>query len=100
MTIGTAELNRIVLEAVSEDFQSFESVVRKLSSQKDTVAGTCDLDEIQNSLLSSVTHHLIGAYLLHADPPYATAVPANIDSIRTCWFFITEEGKEYLRSSA
>jgi hypothetical protein len=96
MPISTAELKRIVLVAVSEDYESFESVVRKLSRMNKAIDEGCDIDRIESSLLCSVAHRLIGAYLIHADPPYATAIPADLETVRRCWFFITDEGKEYL----
>ena|SRR3974390_954378 len=98
MAISAAELKRMVLEAVSEDYESFESLVQKLSCLNDAVDERSDIDQIEHSLLSSVENHLVGAYLIHADPPYATAVPADIETIRRCWFFITEEGRAYLCS--
>lgn len=96
MTLSSIELKRIVLEAVSDDYESFESVVRKLSRLNDATDERCDIDEIERSLLCSISHQLVGAYLIHADPPYATAIPADLETLRRCWFFITDEGKEYL----
>jgi hypothetical protein len=96
MAIGAAELKRVVLEAVSEDYESFESVVEKLSRPNHAVDDGCDPDQIERSLLCSIENHLVEAFLIHADPPYATAVAANMDTIRRCWFFITDEGREYL----
>jgi hypothetical protein len=98
MALSTAELTRIVLEAVSEDYESFESVVLKLSRLDHPVDDEYDLDQIERSLLCSVENHLVEAYVIHADPPYATAVPVDMETIRRCWFFITDEGREYLCS--
>jgi len=100
MTISAIELKRIVLEAVSEDYESFESVVRKLLRMNDAIDEGCDAESIERSLLCSVENRLVGAYLIHADPPYATAVSADLDTVRRYWFFITDEGKEYLSRTA
>ena len=86
-------LDRVVLEAVSEDYQSFESLVSKLSQSKDAY-GVPDLERM---LLSAISNHLVSAYLIHADPPYATEVGASPETIRRYWYCITEEGREYLR---
>jgi hypothetical protein len=86
-------LDRVVLEAVSEDYQSFESLVSKLSKAKDAY-GVPDLERM---LLSAISNHLVSAYLIHADPPYATEVGADPETIRRYWYCITEEGREYLR---
>lgn len=93
MRASYRELDRAVLEAVSEDYQSFESIVSKLSQSDHSACGAIDIERI---LLNSIASHLVGAYLIHADPPYATEVGANSDTIRRYWFCITEEGRRYL----
>ncbi len=99
MPLSPAKFKRIVLEAVSEDYESFESIVSKLSRQPDA-DDRRDIDRIEHSLLSLVAHRLVGAYLIHADPPYATAISVDPDTVRQYWFFITDEGREYLRKPA
>jgi hypothetical protein len=88
------EPDRELLEAVSDDYQSFESVVSKVSCSKHTI---CAASDIERSLLTSIANNLVRAYLIHADPPYATAVGANSDTVQRYWFWITEQGREYLR---
>jgi hypothetical protein len=95
MKSGNRELDRVVLEAVSEDYLSFESVVSKLSTAKYAALGARDIEHI---LLSSIADKLVAAYLIHADPPYATEVGADPDTIRRYWFCITDEGRRYLRA--
>jgi hypothetical protein len=94
MALTISTLDRVVLEAVSEDYEPFEAVVRKLSNSTQALGGA---NEIERSLLSSIANNFIEAYLIHADPPYATAVGANLDTVRRYWFYITEQGKEHLR---
>jgi hypothetical protein len=97
MTASIHELDRVVLEAVSEDYQSFESVVSKLSKLNAAYGGVTDIERV---LLSSIANKLVAAYLIHADPPYATEVGANSDNIQRYWFCITEEGRKYLAGLA
>lgn len=94
MTVS--EFDRVVLEAVSEDYESFESVVSKLSRLNSALFGISEVDRIERSLLSSIANKLVTAYLIHAEPPYATAVGEPLDSVRSYWFYLTEEGKEHL----
>ena len=94
MKVSSHELDRVVLEAVSDDYQSFESLVGKVSQAKDAHHRVMELERI---LLSAIANHLVSAYLIHADPPYATEVGANAETIRRYWFCITEEGRDYLR---
>jgi hypothetical protein len=68
------ELDRIILEIVSDDFEPFESVVRKLSHRSIGIQPQFHIDQIQKSLLGNTVNRLVGAYLIHADPPYMTAV--------------------------
>jgi hypothetical protein len=89
------ELDRVVLEAVSDDYQSFEAVISKLSQTND---GNADVYDIEGALLRSIANKYVAAYLLHADPPYATEVGADSDNIRRYWFCITEKGRDYLGS--
>ena len=97
MAHKSTEIDRVVLEAVSEDYESFESVVSKLSRGQHH---TCRISEIERSLLTAIANNFIRAYLIHADPPYTTAVGANSDTVRRYWFCITEEGKRYLHGVA
>jgi hypothetical protein len=90
---SSRELDRAILEAVSEDYQSFEAVVNKLSQASHISYETIEIERV---LLSSVADKLVAAYLLHADPPYATEVGAAPDTIQRYWFCITEEGREHL----
>lgn len=94
MTASSRELGRVILEAVSEDYQSFESVVKKLSQASQFAYGAMD---IESMLLSSIADNLVAAYLIHADPPYATEVGVDADTIKRYWFCITEQGRQYLR---
>ena len=97
MTVSLTELDRVVLEAVSDDYESFESLVSKLSRVNSAICRTFLTDQLERSLLTSIANNLVGAYLIHADPPYTTAVGANVETVRRYWFCITDEGKEYLR---
>jgi hypothetical protein len=86
-----------VLQAVSDDYESFDSVVGKLSRLGSFICGVYEADEVERSLLSCIAKRFVEAYLLHADPPYATAVRPDLRTVRKYWYCITEEGKEYLR---
>lgn len=91
MTASSREIDRVMLEAVSEDYQSFEAVVSKLSQFAEFL-----VTDIERILLDSIAKNLVAAYLLHADPPYATEVSASSETIRRYWFCITDEGRQYL----
>ena len=91
------ELNRMVLEAVSRDFEPFESLVSQLSVGQACSRGKSYIDRIESNLLESIADEHIRAYLIHADPPYVTTVEVNSDTVRRYWFLITEKGKKFLQ---
>lgn len=93
MTVSSRELERLILEAVSLDYQSFEAVSGKLSLAED--AHFADMD-IERVLLASIAENLVAAFLIHADPPYATQVEAGPETVTRYWFCITDQGRNYL----
>lgn len=88
-----ADLNRMILEIVLRDFESFESIVAKLSKANPAIGS----GEVKGGLLSLLADDLLGAYLIHADPPYFTPVDATPDTIEWYWFLITEDGNRQLQ---
>jgi hypothetical protein len=90
-----ADLNRMILEIVLRDFESFESIVAKLAKANAEIGS----DEVKTGLLALLADDLLGTYLIHADPPYFTSVDVTSDTIEWYWFLITEEGKRYFEAS-
>jgi hypothetical protein len=88
------DLNRRILEIVLGDFESFETIFAKLSKGGIEIGS----DEVKALLLALLAGDLLGAYLVHADPPYFTPVAATPDTVEWYWFLITEEGKRHLHT--
>lgn len=84
----------MVLEAVSQDYVPFESIVQKLKDQEAVTRET-----VRCSLLTLIAGHLVGAYLLHAESPFYTAVGATEDTLERYWFFISEAGERELQNT-
>jgi hypothetical protein len=93
MKHNVSELDQIILEVVSDDFEPFESVVSKLSHRCIGIQQQFHIDQIKSSLLCITVNRLVGAYLIHADPPYVTAVNVSADTIDRYWFHLTESGR-------
>jgi hypothetical protein len=89
-----ADLNRMILEIVLRDFESFELIVAKLSKANPEVGS----DQVKGLLLGLLADDLLGTYLIHADPPYFTPVDATLETIERYWLLITEEGKRHLET--
>ena len=95
--VTTSELDRIVLQAVSDDYESFDSLVNKLSRLGSFICGVYEGDEVERSLPSCIAKRFVVDYLLHADPSVCDGCASRRRDVRKYWYRITEEGKEYLR---
>jgi len=58
------ELDQIILEVVSDDFESFESVVSKLSRRCIGFQPRILMDQIKSRLLCNTVNGLVGGYLM------------------------------------
>ena len=83
---------RALLEVVFNDIETFESITAKLLQQSTAGGGTVDVRNLQCLLLLLTADDFVGAYLIHAEPPFVTAVEANFDTIQRYWFRITGRG--------
>jgi hypothetical protein len=90
------EFEHALLEVVFSDIEPFESITAKLSQQHTAIGGTFDVRNLQPLLLLLIADDLVGAYLIHAESPYITAVEATSDTIERYWFRITGRGKKHL----
>jgi Tol biopolymer transport system component len=51
--------------------------------------GRFEMRNLQSLLLRLLADHFVGAYLIHAEPPYVTALEARPDTIHRYWYRIT-----------
>ena len=92
------EFEHALLEVVYNDVEPFESITARLSQQHTARGGTFDVGKLQRLLLLLVADDLVGAYLIHAESPYVTAVETNSDTIHRYWYRITGRGKRRLHN--
>ena len=90
---GYADLDRMILGAVLHDFEPFELIVSRVSGTDAEYVS----DQIERGLVSLLGGGLVGAYLIHAEPPYVTAVAPEPDKLQRYWYMITEEGRRLLQ---
>jgi hypothetical protein len=88
--ISDVNLKRTILGAVLRDFEPFESIVSKVSRSR-----VDDSDEVRRVLRSLLEDGLVGAYLIHAEPPYATLVGPEPDNMQWYWYTITAQGRGF-----
>lgn len=92
------ELDRIILESLSSDFEPFESLVSGIIDRRADSRAIFSVDQIRLSLLRSIANRLVGAYIIHAEPPFVSSVCVSLETVDTRWFYVTEEGRRYLRA--
>lgn len=90
------QIDRDLLTAVSFDFQPLEVLIGTLLQRHETASETSGERRIYRRLLSLIQDGSISANLLHAEPPYVTPVQATPATMSSCWFLITEKGREHL----
>ncbi len=91
------EFERTLLEVVFNDIEPFESITDKLSQQHTAIGETFDVKGLQRMLLRFIADDLVGAYLIHAESPYVTAVEAKSGTVHRYWYRITTSGKRRLQ---
>src|SRR5450432_744481 len=93
------EFEKAVLEVVLNDLEPFESITAKLSQQHTVSGGRFEMRNLQSLLLRLLADDFVGAYLIHAEPPYVTALEARPDTIHRYWYRITGRGETRLHNS-
>ena len=93
------EFERTLLEVVLNDFEPFESLTAKLSQQHTAGGGRFDMENLQSLLVPLLADDFVGAYLIHAESPYVTAVEVMPDTIHRYWYRITGRGETRLHNS-
>jgi len=93
------ELDHLILATVGDDFMTLEFIADKLLTPANEIPGKLDVKSLQTRLLKLITHKLVNAYLLHADPPFITPIEIGYDALPTSWFYITQRGRKCLGNS-
>ncbi|MGA3370133.1 MAG: hypothetical protein ABSC48_00055 [Terracidiphilus sp.] len=97
MTIYNDELERMVVEAVADDYEEFATIVQCIARCMSKVHDAPDENEIEQSLMKSIADSDVIAYEESEELHRLIATEANPQNIRTLWFYITKQGKERLR---
>lgn len=102
MKIGSGSreptIKRLILEELTGELEPVESIRDRLARRGVPLSEDEDRDRLEIVLSDLVMDGLLGAYLLHADSPFLTAVDASSQSILNCWFIATERGSASLRN--
>ena len=103
MTDTEAELERLVLISVADDYEEFNTIAELVVEAMEKTLGTPSLDEIELALMKAISAQNTAAYSLSVRQPYVTPVEVSRNTlIDLYWFYITEKGKvrlDHLRRS-
>ena len=93
------ELRRLVLQAVADDYEELEMIVSEIVKWTSrSGSDTPDKGQIAHALMASITDKDVQAY--RPSEPSAQLIPAMAEpqNLQSLWFYITEQGKERLRT--
>lgn len=93
------ELNLMVLDAVANDYEGFDMVVGEITDWTKNSTHEPNVDQIESALMKSIADRDIQAYEYSESSCRYLAVEVDPETIRTCWFYITEQGKKKLLKS-
>ena len=86
------QLDRLILRAVCQDIAPFEAIVDNLRRQLEDE----ELEHVAPRLLWLIKLRMVDSFLLHTEPPHLTPVDTDAIGIYRHWFFISQEGQNYL----
>jgi hypothetical protein len=99
MTDQDDELKHMVLEAVSNDFEEFETVVRDVQGWAPPDIDVPTAESIERAIMDAIADGEIKAYTLSSTPPHFVPAAAIPEVLRSLWFHATEKGKECIRKA-
>jgi hypothetical protein len=91
------ELERVVLQAVANDYEEFEMVVRDVRKWMGKVYDEPEIGQIEQVLQKSIVDDFVKAYECSETFCQVIATQANPPRSHSLLFYITEQGKERLR---
>lgn len=97
MKVDDEELYRMIIEAVANDFEEFDTIIDELARWTGENFSRRDVDNIELSLFRSIRDGNVAAFEPSGIPLRLVIAQANHQTIRTQWFRITDRGIGYLK---
>ena len=97
MTANMRTIDRLLLEAVSNDFERIDSIVEQIANWG-ALPSKLDQAEIEEALLALLKQDYVEAYTLSPSAPHFTRVQSSSCNPSEHWFYISGRGKDILRS--
>jgi hypothetical protein len=87
-------LKNWVISEVSDDYESFETVLKSMERLAASRGVTATETEVAEALQRAISEGLVNAYVLSPLPPHSTKVEYNADQLYTLWYYVSPRGKE------
>jgi hypothetical protein len=91
-------LDEFVLEAMSNDYESFQCILQQVTKWSDEKTLPARRQEVLEALQRVIRQGYALPYLLSPQKPYSQAVEFSPDRLDDFWFHVTPEGRELVIS--
>jgi hypothetical protein len=91
------ELVRMVVEAVSNDYEEFSTIVQDIARCMSKVKDPPNINQIEQALMKAIADKDVKAYEVSDEGHQLIATQANHQNIDVDWFYITEQGKQRMK---
>jgi len=88
MSVDETEFQRMVLDAVSNDFEDFEMVASEVAKWSGTAVNEGHTNRIERVLMRLLADKRIAAYAPLGTQDLMIPTEADSQNIRTLWFYI------------
>jgi hypothetical protein len=90
-------LHEFVLEAMANDYESFECVVEQVTLWGRARDREFTREETTDALEWVIRKGYAQAYLLSAQPPHTKQVVFSHELLEDLWFYVTRHGKQLVK---
>jgi hypothetical protein len=96
MTNMHDKLERVVLQAVGNDYEEFEMIVHDATKWMSRIGEGPEIGQVEYALMKCIADRNIKAYEYSESACQFISTDADPKKINTLWFYITENGKKRL----
>jgi hypothetical protein len=89
----TAFIKDCIITIVSDDYESFEIIMKNIKPLMDAKAMAASEAEVAAVLATSIAEGFVGAYSLSGMQPYAVKVAYDPSRLEELWYYVTARGK-------
>ena len=92
-------LKNWVVSAVSDDYESFEIVLKSTKRMAASRGIKASKTEVAKALERAISEGLVSAYILSPIPPHSTKVKYRADQLDALWYYVTPHGKSAAKAN-